>query len=140
MGAPPAAAGAGMTLPGQPPFGHTPITPPTPPRGLQAEGVSLVANAKAMLEKAIATPGVGAETKIGQAVLKALELIGRELPDGTVTPGQQSAGMEQFMLQQRQANPMQQIIAALGAGGGGPAPPGGGPPPGGAPPMPLPPH
>jgi hypothetical protein len=109
-----------------------PMTPPVPPRGLQAEGVSLIANAKEILEKAIAMPGVGAETKLGQAVLKALEMIGRELPDGAVTPGQQNAGMEQFLLQRRQQNPMQAIIAALGGAGG--APPGGAPPPPGLPP------
>lgn len=84
-----------------------------------------MSEAKRMLEKAVAMPGLGAETKLGQAILKSLEAIGRELPEGTVTPGMQTAGMEQYMLQRRQNNPMDNIIAALGAGGGGAAAGGG---------------
>jgi hypothetical protein len=134
---PPGAA----TLPGQPPFGSMPLTPPVPPRGLEAEGASLVANAKELLEKAIATPGMGAETKLGQAVLKCLELIGKELADGTVTPGQQNAGMQQFLLARRQTNPMEAIARAIGGPAGGAPPPGappGMPPGGGGPPAPTP--
>lgn len=130
-------------MPGQPSFGSNPLTPPVPPRGMQAEGTSLVANAKEMLEKAISMPGMGAETKLGQAILKCLELIGKELTDGTVTPGQQNAGMQQFMLARRQTNPMEAIARAIGGPGGG-APPGGPPPgmpgmpPGGGAPPPTP--
>jgi len=114
-----------------------PMTPPVPPRGMQAEAASLIANAKEMLEKAIGMPGLGAETKLGQAILKCLELIGKEMPDGTVTPGQQNAGMQQFMLARRQTNPMEQIARAIGGPAGG-APPGAPPgmPPGAPPPPP----
>lgn len=127
--------GAG-TLPGQPSFGSNPLTPPVPPRGLEGEGAALVANAKELLEKAIATPGLGAETKLGQAVLKCLELIGKELADGAVTPGQQNAGFQQFMLARRAQNPMEAIARAIGGPAGGAPPPGA--PPGGAPPPPTP--
>jgi len=140
-GATPPPAGAG-TAPGQPPFGAGPMTPPVPPQGLSAEGASLVANAKQLLEAAISKPGLGAETKLGQAILKALEAIGRELPEGTVTPGQVDAGMQKFLLHARQTNPMQALAAAIGGPGGAPPgmPPGGAPPlPGGAPPVPAPP-
>jgi hypothetical protein len=104
------------------------MTPPVPHRGLEGKGMALVSQAKKMLEEAIATPGLGAETEVGQAVLKSLQLIGKVLPDGTVSPGMENAGMEQFMLQARQQNPMQQIIAALGQHAGG-APPGAAPAP-----------
>jgi hypothetical protein len=133
-GAPPPGAGG---APGQPLFGSNPLTPPVPPHGLNAEGAALIANAKELLEKAIAMPGIGAETKLGQAVLKALEAIGRELPDGAVTPGQQNAGMQQFMLARRQTHPMEAIARAIGGPAGGGAPPPGAPP-GGPPPMPPP--
>src|SRR5262249_3955535 len=129
---PPPGAGG---LPGQPPFGSMPMTPPVPPRGMQAEGAALVANAKELLEKAIATPGLGAETKLGQAVLKCLELIGKELADGTGRPGQQNAGMQQFLRARRQTTPMEMIARAIGGPAGG-APPPGAPP--GAPPPPAP--
>lgn len=120
--APAPAAGAG-TSPGQPPFGSSPMTPPVPHRGLEGKGMALVSQAKKLLEEAIATPGLGAETEIGQAVLKSLQMIGKVLPEGTVSPGMENAGMQQFMLQARQQNPIQNIIAALGQGGGGAPPP-----------------
>lgn len=125
-------AGAG-TAPGQPPFGSSPMTAPTPNRGMQGEGLALVAEAKRMLEKAVSMPGLGAETDIGQAILKSLESIGKVLPEGTVTPGMQNAGMQQWMQQARRDGPQANIIAALqggaGAGAGAPPPPGAGAPP-----------
>lgn len=90
--------------------------------------MALVANAKKLLEAAISKPGLGAETKVGAAVIKALESLGKAISDGSVSPGMESAGMQQWMLQQRQANPQHNIIAALGQGGGAPPP---GAPPGG---------
>lgn len=92
-----------------------------------------MAEAKRMLEAAVSKPGLGAETEVGQAILKSLELIGKVLPDGAVTPGMQNAGMQQWMMQGRRENPMAAIIAALGQGGGqggAPPTPGGGPLPG----------
>jgi hypothetical protein len=133
-GPPPAGAN---TQPGQPPFGSSPVTAPTPNRGAQGQGLALVAEAKQMLEKALSLPGLGAETEIGQAILQSLEKIGKVLPDGAVSPGVQNAGMQQWMMAGRRENPMQAILAALqqgGAGGGAP----GGPPGGGAPPPPTP--
>ena len=73
-----------------------------------------MAEAKRMLEAAVSKPGLGAETEVGQAILKSLELIGKVLPDGAVTPGMQNAGMQQWMMQGRRENPMAAIIAALG--------------------------
>lgn len=90
---------------------------------MQGKGVALVAQAKEMLEAAIAMPGLGAETEIGQAILKCLEVLGKALPEGIATPGMQRAGMEQFMLQQHQTNPMNGIMAAQGQGGGQQPPP-----------------
>jgi hypothetical protein len=114
------------------------MTAPTPNRGMQGEGLSLVAEAKRMIEKSIKMPGMGAETDIGQANLKWLAAIGKVLPEGTVTPGMRDAGMQQWMMQGRRENPMAAIIAALQGGGGAGGAPGGAPaaapapPPGGA--------
>lgn len=107
------------------------MTGPVPNRGMQGEGAALVAQAKAMLEKAVSMPGLGAETEIGQAVLKSLEMIGKVLPEGAVSPGLQNAGMQKFMMSERRDAPMQAILAALQGGGGAP---GGSPPPGAPPP------
>ena len=81
--------------------------------------MALVANAKKLLEQAISEPGMGAETDIGKAILDSLKALGKAMPEGTVSPGMQNAGMQQFMLHQRQTNPMMNIMAALGQGGGG---------------------
>lgn len=121
-------AGAG-TLPGQPPFGSSPMTPPVPHRGLEGKGMALVAQAQKLLQEAIAQPGLGAETPVGKAIVDCLKALGKAVPDGAVSPGQESAGMQQFMLQQRQQNPLTNLIAALGQGA-----PGGAPPPMAAPP------
>ena len=120
-------AGAG-TSPGQPPFGSSPMTAPVPNRGIEGEGLALVANALKMLQEALNKPGMGAETEVGGAVVKALNALGRVVPEGAVSPGMQHAGMQQFMLAARQQNPMQQLLRAQGQGG----------PPPGAPPVPSP--
>jgi len=103
------------------------MTPPVPHRGLQVRGMALVENAKRLLEQALVQDGLGAETEIGQAILKSLQMLGKAIPEGSATPGLERAGMEQFMLQQRQGNPLNSIIAALKQQGGGgqpqPAPP-----------------
>src|SRR5215469_14974036 len=105
---PPAGAG---TSPGQPPFGSSPMTPPVPMRGNEMKGMVLVVEAKERLEAALGPQGgIGAETDVGQAILKALEVIGKAIPEGAVTPGMQRAGAQQFQLQQRQTNPMQSLI------------------------------
>src|SRR5215469_12895455 len=102
-GHPPPGAG---TAPGQPPFGSSPMTGPVPNRGMQGEGLALVAQAKDLLEKAVTMPGLGAETEIGQAVLESLTKIGKHLQDGAVSPGMQNAGMQKFMMQERRDAPM----------------------------------
>lgn len=102
-------------------------------RGLQVKGMSLVTQAKKLLEQALGPEGgIGSETPVGQAILKSLEAIGKALPEGSMTPGLERAGMQQFMMGQRQTNPMMNIMAAMGQGQGGPAP--GGMPPGAGPP------
>ena len=124
-GQPPAGAG---TAPGQPPFGSSPVTGPVPNRGMQGEGLALVAKAKDLLEKSVSMPGLGAESEIGQTVLKFLADLGKHLPDGAVPPGLQNAGMQKFMMSERRDAPIQAILAALQQGGGAGGAPGGAPP------------
>lgn len=87
-----------------------------------------------MLEKAL--PGLGAETEPGQAVMKAIASLSKHIPEGTTSPGIQNTAMQNFLMQQRQGNPLMGVLAALGQGQGGA--PGGGQPPGAAPPRPIP--
>lgn len=92
--------------------------------------MSLVAEAKRMLETALGKPGLGAETEVGRAIVKALSALGNAIPEGAVSPGMQRAGMQEWMVNRRQQNPMMNIMAALGQGGGAGA--GAAPPPPGA--------
>jgi hypothetical protein len=120
-------AGAG-TSPGQPPFGSSPVTMPTPNRGAEASGMALVKGAYDMLAKAL--PGLGFGTKPSEAVRKAMDLLAK-LPElaSSVTPGAQNAGMEQFLMERRQISPLLAQLAAAQGGGAGGAPPGGAAPP-----------
>lgn len=110
------------------------MTAHVPNRGMEGEGTALVANAQKLLQAALNKPGLGAETKVGAAIVKALQALGKAVADGAVSPGMENAGMQQWLVQQRQQGPQQNIMAMLGHGGGAPpgGPPGGGaPPPGG---------
>jgi len=123
-------AGAG-TPPGQPPFGSSPVTQPTPNRGLQAGALGIVAQAVRLLEKAL--PMLGAETEPGKDVMRALPMLSKHIPPGAMSPGVENTALQQLMMQQRQQAPMLQALRAMQGGqAGGGQPPGGG----GAPPAP----
>lgn len=90
----------------------------------------MVEKATRMLEKAL--PGLGAETEPGQAVMKAISSLSKHVPEGTTSNGIQNTAMQNFLMQQRQGNPLAGVLAALQQGGAG-----GGQPPA-APPRPIP--
>ena len=126
--APPAAPPGGASLPGQPPFGASPVTMPTPNRGNEAASVALVRNAMDLLTKALAGLGPGgAASEVGTAVRKATDILAKvpQLAPGATTPGAQNAGMEQFMQERRQQAPVLAQLAAMRGGQGGAAPSGG---------------
>jgi hypothetical protein len=113
---------------------------PTPNRGNEAASIALVRNAMDILTKALAGLGpAGAASEVGSGVRKAIDALAKlpQLGPGATTPGAQKAGMQQFMMEQRQSAPLLAQLAAMRGGqGGGAAPPGAG---GGAPPGPPPP-
>lgn len=102
---------------------------PTPNRGQHSAGLALVRNAVNILSQAL--PKLGAETEPGQAVLKALTSLGKHVPPGATTPGAEHTGMQQFMMGQRQQNPLLAALGAMGGGGGGAPSASGGPSPAG---------
>jgi hypothetical protein len=85
-----------------------------------------------ILTKALAGLGpAGAATEVGKAFLDALKTLSKvpQLGAGATTPGAQRAGMQQFMMEQRQQAPLLAQLAAMRGGqGGGAAPPGAAPP------------
>lgn len=80
-----------------------------------------------LLEKAL--PMLGAGSAEGKDVMRALTTLSKHLPPGSVTPGIEQTQMQNFMSQQRQAQPQQAMMQALAAKGGAPGgSPGGAPP------------
>lgn len=118
--------------PGQPPFGSSPVTQPTPNRGLQAAALSQVALAVRMLEKAL--PMLGVETEPGKDVMRALPILAKHVPPGAGSPGAENSGLQQMMMQQKQEQPMLQVLRAMQAKQAEGGAPGGAP---GAPPSPA---
>ena len=109
------------------------MTMPTPNRGQEAASLAMIRNAVDMLTKALS--GLGAESEPGQAILTALKALSKHVPQGATTPGAQQAGMQQFMMEQRQKAPLLAALAAMRGGGAGPnagGPPAIPPPAGGA--------
>ena len=123
----PPVAGAGSSLPGQPPFGASPLTMPAAHRGQEAAASALLRNAVDMLTKALAGFGPGSEP--GQAILKSISSLSKHVPQGATTPGAQNTAMQQFMMEHRQLAPLLAALAAMKQGGGAGAPGAGAAPP-----------
>ena len=115
--------GAG-TQPGQPPFGSSPVSAPTPNRGLQAAGLAQIVWAVRLLEKAL--PQIGAGTPPGKDILKAISSLTKHVPAGAASPGMEQTALQGLMQQSKQEAPQLQAMRAAG----GPSAPGtpGGPP------------
>ena len=131
-GSPPAAPVGAGTAPGQPPFGSSPTSVPTPNKGNEAAGAAQLGVIINLMAKAL--PMLGAHTEPGRVMMKAMTDLGKYVPPGAVSPGLTQTTIEQMLAKQRQAGPQ---IAAMRGGAPGGAPPGAPPP--GAPPMPPPP-
>ena len=92
-------------------------TMPTPNRGLQAAAMAQLTHAIRILEKSL--PMLGVETEIGQAVMKALQSLSKHVPAGSGSPGVEQSGLAKMMGEQRQEQPMLQVMKAMGQGGQG---------------------
>lgn len=109
----PQGVGAG-TAPGQPPFGSSPVTQPTPNRGHEAAGLSRLSIIVRLLEEAI--PLLGAGSDPGKDAVKALGNLAKHIPPGSVTPGIEKSTMERLMQQQQQNAPQIAAMRAMQAG------------------------
>ena len=121
-GAPPP-GGAGSGAPGQPPFGSSPVSQPTPDHGNQAAALGLVAVMLKIAEMAI--PKVGSTSPIGKELMQFVMKLGKHVPQGAGSPGQEKTTLQQLQTQGQQNAPMMALLKAQ-------QPPQGGPP--GAPP------
>jgi len=96
--------------PQQPPFGSSPATGPTPNHGFEAAGLQRLGVVIKQLEEVL--PQLGAASEAGQAVVKALGLLTKHVPPGSVSPAAQKNSLEQAMRKAQQQN---QQMAALKA-------------------------
>lgn len=106
----------------KPPFGSSPASQATPNAGADAVAVQAIGACVTMLQNVLVK--VGAQSEPGQAVLKALTILTKAVPAGTVTPAVQGNVLDQARMQAtQQGNQIDQIrarAAAVGMGGGAP--------------------
>jgi len=104
----PPAAVPGGAQPNQPPFGQTPATGPTPNRGYEAAGLQRLGAIVKNLEEIL--PMFGAASEHGQGVLKALNILVKMVPAGSVTPAAQKNNVEQMALSNARNNQQLQAL------------------------------
>lgn len=108
MPTPNQAAVPGQPQGSQPPFGATNATGPTPNRGYEAAGLQRLGSVVKQLEEMI--PLFGATSEHGREVLKALNILVKMVPAGSVTPASQRANIENMAMKNAQQNQQMQAL------------------------------
>lgn len=103
---------ANPTAPGaQPkaaPFGQSPVTGPSPNKGFEAAALKRAGLVVKQLNEMLGMVGVG--TDIGKDVLKAMNLLAKHVPSGSVTPADEKVALERQMMNNTQNNQQQQML------------------------------
>jgi hypothetical protein len=108
MGMPPGMPG--QPPPGQPPFGSSPATGPTQNLGSTASGMARISLILQLMEQTL--PLVGATSEPGQDLLKSMQMLGKHIQPGSVSPAAEQNALASAQLKQAQMAPQ---IAALRA-------------------------
>lgn len=95
--------------------GSSPVTMPTPNRGLQAMGLAQLQVAVRIIERTLPIFGVG--TEVGKDVMNALRTLSKHVPAGSGTSGVENTALMGLMNQQRQDAPTISTLRAMQAGG-----------------------
>lgn len=102
------------------PFGNSPVSGPTPNKGFEAAALKRVGLVVQQLTQLL--PMAGANTDLGQAILKAITSLSKHVPSGSVTPADEKASLERQMMantqNNQQAQQLKQMQAKQQAGGG----------------------
>jgi len=110
---PPAAAPQGAPQPQQPPFGSSSATGPTPNKGYEAAAMQRVGVlVKAMTEL---LPQVGMQSELGQALHKAIGILGKHVPPGATSNAAEKNQIEKMAIQNQQNGAMQAQLKQGGA-------------------------
>lgn len=97
-----------MQAPGQPPIGSSPASSPVPNAGHAVKGNQIIGMGLKALAAGVAL--VGPSGPLGQAVLKALQEIGKHLPPGATTEAGEKNAMESQMMQMHRNGPMMAML------------------------------
>lgn len=100
----------------QAPFGSTPATGPTPNRGLEAAATQRLGIVIKQLEQLL--PMAGAMSEMGKDVIKALNMLTKHVPAGTVTPAAERQNVERMAAQNTQNQSLMSQMQKPPGGGG----------------------
>lgn len=111
--------------PAAPPFGSSAATQPTANRGYEMAGLQRLGVIVRGLEQLI--PLLGSASESGRDVLKALNMLSKHVPPGSVSPAAEANQIQQMAIRNAQQGQMAaRLRQGLGGGGGAAAPTGGG--------------
>ncbi len=99
-------------------MGASPATGPTPNKGFEAAGLQRLGLAIKQLEQLI--PMLGSGSPAGADVLKALNLLSKHVPAGSVTPAAEKTNIDRMAMANSQNNQQMQALRQGQAGGAAP--------------------
>ena len=96
-------------------MGSSPATGPTPNKGFEAAGLQRLGIVIKQMEQLV--PMLGAGSEPGKDVLKALNMLAKHVPSGSVTPGAERTNIDRMAMQNAQNNSAMQKMRQQAAGG-----------------------
>lgn len=85
---------------------------PTANRGSQAKALGKITQVIRILEMTL--PDIGVETEVGKDVLKAMTTLSKHISPGSGSPGVENQALMNLMMQQKQEQPLLQLLRAQG--------------------------
>lgn len=109
----PAAAGAAQ--PQKPPFGASPATGPTPNKGYEAAVLQRLGLVTKQLTEMLSL--AGATSDIGRDLMKALNILVKHVPAGSVSPAAEKQNIDRMAMSNTQNNQQMQALKQQAAQG-----------------------
>lgn len=92
----------------QAPFGQSPVTGPTPNKGFEAAALKRVGLVVKQLSELLPLAGAGSD--VGKDILKALNILAKHVPSGSVSPADEKGEMERRSMANTQNNAQMQAL------------------------------
>lgn len=94
--------------PQQAPFGQSPVTGPTPNQGFEAAALKRVGLVVKQLTEVLQL--AGASSEVGKDILKAINMLVKHVPSGSVTPADEKGETERRAMANTQNNQQMQSL------------------------------